>query len=229
MIQDVLRLDLGFVNAYVLLGNKGPVLVDTGLGMQWEALLRGLEAAGCPPSSLALVLLTHGDQDHAGNARRLREEYGVKVAAHRAEAPALESGVAPPRTMQGFGRRSLFGILQLLRKLRGGKDSFPGFRPDVLLEEGSDLSPWGLEAEVIHLPGHTRGSIAFLTKSAALLSGDVVANRRRPATSPFVMDADAYRASLAKLKAAARRADTVYPGHGQPFAASALEAVEFGG
>ncbi|NIV29124.1 MAG: MBL fold metallo-hydrolase, partial [Anaerolineae bacterium] len=42
-----------------------------------------LASAGCRPGNLALIVLTHGDFDHTGNAAYLRERFGAKIALHR--------------------------------------------------------------------------------------------------------------------------------------------------
>ena len=39
---------------------------------------------------LRLIVLTHGDYDHAGNAAYLREKYGSKVAMHRDDSGRVE-------------------------------------------------------------------------------------------------------------------------------------------
>ena len=132
MDDGVSRIDLGFVNAYLLRGASGHVLVDCGLAMQWETLKGKLEAAGCPPAELKLLFLTHGDQDHAGNAARLQREFGVAVAAHRAEAEILRTGMPPKRRISGFKSRALFAVMDLLRRLSGGGSTFPTFEPDLL-------------------------------------------------------------------------------------------------
>jgi len=63
---------------------------------------------------------------------------------------------------------------------------FTGFRksdrftPDILLEDGYDLSHYGLNAKVISLPGHSRGSIGILTKEGDLFCGDFFENIKGP-------------------------------------------------
>ena len=38
--------------------------------------------AGCKLGSLKLIVLTHGDFDHTGNAAYLRHKYAIKIAMH---------------------------------------------------------------------------------------------------------------------------------------------------
>lgn len=196
------------------------------MASQWKALSFALEAAGCSRSRLKLVVLTHADMDHVGNAGRLRTEWEAPIAVHAADAPALETGESPKRSGRGPLAKAAMGLIGLFRGPRGESTSRRGLKPDVILEDGQSLDAWGLDARVIHLPGHTPGSIALLCAVGDLVAGDVFANRRRPDASPFVESFEAYRESLIKAKAIASKIRTVYPGHGSSFPGSAIAGIE---
>ena len=66
MAQDIVTVDLGFVNAYLVKIGQGFVLADTGMASQWGKLSAALASAGCEPGLLKLVVLTHADMDHVG-------------------------------------------------------------------------------------------------------------------------------------------------------------------
>jgi len=55
----------GVVNAYLRASDHGFILIDTGSANQREELTQALEGARCGPGSLKLIVLTHGDLDHA--------------------------------------------------------------------------------------------------------------------------------------------------------------------
>lgn len=226
MAQDIVTVDLGFVNAYLVKVGQGFVLADTGMASQWGKLTAALASAGCEPGLLKLVVLTHADMDHVGNAGRLQSEWNVPIAIHAADVPALETGKAPKRTGRGSVAKAMMGILGLFRGKGEGAERKPPLKPDLILEDGQSLAAWGLDARVIHLPGHTPGSIAFLTAEGDLVAGDVFANRRRPDVSPFVESFEAYRESLLKAKSIASSIRTVYPGHGKSFPGSAIPGIE---
>lgn len=88
------------------------------------------------------------------------------------------------------------------------------FAPDLLLEEGDDLSGHRFAARVISIPGHSKGSVGILTVGADLFCGDLLANIDKPGLNSLMDDPAAARASLQKLKG--MNIGTVYPGHGQP-------------
>jgi glyoxylase-like metal-dependent hydrolase (beta-lactamase superfamily II) len=89
------------------------------------------------------------------------------------------------------------------------------FKPDILLNEGDDLSPYGLDAKIVHTPGHSLGSISILTAEGDFFCGDFLKNNGKPTTNSLVDDPAEMEASVLKLKGL--NIKTVYPGHGKPF------------
>jgi glyoxylase-like metal-dependent hydrolase (beta-lactamase superfamily II) len=215
MDKDIETIRLGFVNAFLVRAGDGFVLIDSGLVRQWKELEEELMSAGCEPGGLKLVVLTHGDLDHVGNCGNLKKKYGAPVAMHRGDAARVTDGVFVKRK----ARSLKFKIISLLSQFV----PFPQFTPDILLEDGQRLDDYGLPASVIHIPGHTKGSLGILTDGGDLFVGDILVNMKRPDISPFVEDFHEYRASLNRLKAMNIR--TVYSGHGTSFPGSAIASI----
>jgi len=147
------------VNAYVVKTDVGFVLIDSGISGNRASLERELHASGCVPGDLQLIVITHGDPDHIGNASYLRAKYGAKIAMHKAEAAAVERGdmflsrgsLPPLRRMM----KPLMNLFRLRKRDR--------FTPDLYLEDGDRLTEYGLDATILHVSGHSAGSIAVLT------------------------------------------------------------------
>jgi glyoxylase-like metal-dependent hydrolase (beta-lactamase superfamily II) len=223
MSTPVETIDLGMVNAYLLAASDGFVLVDTGLPNMWESLESHLKDSGCLPGRLKLVAITHGDPDHAGSCAKLQKRYGATIGINEADAPQVEKGIQLKREI----RNPIFRVMMFLRRRRMRKrmPAFETFTPDLFLSDGRSLSEWGVDARVLHLPGHTPGSIAILTGEGDLLAGDLVSNMLgKPGPSPFVHDREQMRASLEKLKGMDLK--TIYPGHGKAFPASELRKID---
>jgi len=203
-------LRMGQVNAYLVRGDGGQVLVDTGLPQRrrWlDAALDAALAASGPP--LSLILLTHGDIDHAGNAAHLRSTRGVPVAMHAADVAMVERG----DMRAGRSRGGL--LMSPAVSALGGYGRDERLAPDLMVGEGDSLAAYGLEATVLHLGAHTRGSIGLLTAEGDLLCGDLLVNARRPGLSGIMDDVALAEESLERLRALPVR--QVYPGHGRPF------------
>ena len=214
-----IRVSLGFVNAWLFDLDGSFILIDSGLPMHRERLGAALRAAGCEPGRLVLHILTHPDSDHAGNSAWLREVWGAKVAIHGADASGLETGIMPRRRALG-SLRLLIGLSQTIPRKAG-----PGCPVDIRLEDGQELGPWGLDARVFHLPGHTPGSLGILTARGDFIAGDLVANWRRPDVGLLASDMEAYRVSLDRARDLVPPGGTVYPGHGAPFPAAGLADI----
>jgi hydroxyacylglutathione hydrolase len=89
------------------------------------------------------------------------------------------------------------------------------FTPDFYVEEGYDFSEYGFDAQVLSIPGHSKGSIGILTAGGDLFCGDLLENSDKPATNSIMDDSVACEASVEKLLGF--EINTVYPGHGNPF------------
>jgi glyoxylase-like metal-dependent hydrolase (beta-lactamase superfamily II) len=86
-----LPLGMGSVNCYLLQAGNSYVLVDTGAPNGRDILRRELDSRACRPGTLHLIVLTHGDFDHIGNAAHIRTAFGSRIAMH-----AAQSGQACP-------------------------------------------------------------------------------------------------------------------------------------
>ena len=83
---------LGSVNCYLVETDTGFVLIDTGGANKRAELEKELVSAGCQPGNLQLIVLTHGDFDHTGNAAYLRQKFGAQIAMHQDDAGMAERG-----------------------------------------------------------------------------------------------------------------------------------------
>jgi glyoxylase-like metal-dependent hydrolase (beta-lactamase superfamily II) len=214
-------ISMGTVNCYLVKTDIGYILIDTGFPSTRTDLEKKLEAAGCRPGLLKLVVMTHGDQDHTGNGAYLREKYGAKISMHRDETAVVEKGNDTlSRRRRSFPRRVFNRAALEVLSLFVNSGKFERFSPDFTVDEGYDFSEYGFDARVLHIPGHSRGSIGILTADGNLFCGDLLWNRKRPTTHSIVDDRSELMASVKRLKD--MRIKMVYPGHGKPFTMDSL-------
>ena len=200
---------LGTVNCYLVETGASFVLIDTGAPNNRAELEKELASAGCKPGNLDLIVLTHGDFDHTGNAAYLGEKFGARITMHKADSGMAEHGdMFWNRTSGGALLRIVAPIL--FRFSRSNR-----FTPDFYVEEGYDFSEYGFDAQVLSIPGHSKGSIGILTATGDLFCGDLLENSDKPATNSVMDDSVAREASVEKLLGF--EINTVYPGHGNPF------------
>lgn len=211
MSSNVVRINLGGVNCYLAKCSDGFVLIDTGVSTKRSALLQELRSAGCEPGTLKFILVTHGDADHAGNGAFLQREFRSPIGMHPDDFGMVERGD------MSWNRKPTADKMSAMMKVVGAivrrvaKNRFETFTPDVAVGDGYDLSAYGFTAKVVHIPGHSKGSVGVLTATGDLYCGDFLY------TTPgmnFVDDMTARSRSLSKLQKLDVKA--VFPGHGKP-------------
>jgi len=215
-----LAFKMGSVNCYLIQTGAGFVLIDTGPSRGRAELDAALAAAGCTPGTLSLIVLTHGDFDHTGNAAYLREKYGAPLAMHAGDLEMLTRGNMFVNRKSPWLVSLLAPLLVLLVGPLMGFGRSERCTPSLTLDDGDDLAPYGIDARVLALGGHSAGSLGVLLEDGTFFCGDLLANREEPAFNELMPDPDTAQATLERLKALSIQ--TVYPGHGAPFEWSEL-------
>lgn len=214
-IRLPLLLKMSHVNCYLVKTDSGFFLIDTGMTNARRQLEAELLRLGCQPGNLKMIVLTHGDFDHTGNAAYIRKTFGSKIAMHEADAGMLENGdMFWNRKVQNPVLKKLFPLI-----VRFGKEEL--CTPDIFLQEGDALDEYGLNARVLNTPGHSSGSVCILMEAGELLCGDLfTSSGDKPRLNPMMYDQEAGNHSFARLKDLPIQ--SVYPGHGKPFAWQSL-------
>jgi hydroxyacylglutathione hydrolase len=200
---------MGNVNCYLLKDGDNFILIDTGGSSNRKDLQRHLENSGCKSGMLKLIILTHGDFDHAGNASYLRDEFQSKIAMHAGDQEMVSQGD------MFIGRKHTNILFRKLLPLFSGFGRLEHFVPDLLVVDGFDLSPYGLDARVISIPGHSPGSMGILTADHDFFCGDLMVNIDKPVLNSLTDDKAMAVKSLAKIKDL--KVNHVFPGHGKSF------------
>ena len=200
---------LGKVNCYLLKNSSGYILIDTGHTGGRTRLENELEIAGCRNDNLKLILLTHGDFDHTGNAAYLRRKFGTGIAMHVDDAGMVERG----NIFWNRKKRNIF-VTRAAALLFGFRKA-ARFSPDLYPRDGESLLGYGFDVTIIHIPGHSKGSIGIMTRGGDFFCGDLLMNGNKPALNSIMDDPLAANASIEKLKNL--NIKTIYPGHGKPF------------
>jgi hydroxyacylglutathione hydrolase len=190
LVVDSFELGPIGTNCYVVRAERGAaeaVVVDP----SGDAATIRLELAGMG-ASCAGILVTHSHWDHILGLADLAEGTGVKVYGPEGEADVLEN---PNSYFAGLGV------------------SLRGWTPDVLLSGGETIEVAGISFEVLAVPGHSPGHLAYHVDDA-LFSGDVLFAGSVGRTDLPRGDWDELLASIRSLADRCTPETVVYPGHG---------------
>lgn len=156
--MEVLSLTFGPFqeNTYILVDdNKECAIVDPGCSNSEErAYLKStIEQRGLKP---VLLLNTHCHIDHVFGNAFVAEEWSLDLHAHKLDLPTLEM---VPLSCQ------LYGI--------------PGYiespKPKVFIDEGDVIEFGSTKLDVIFVPGHAPGHVAFINHNdRVVINGDVL-------------------------------------------------------
>ncbi len=194
-------------NCYLLKNDSrsAGILVDAGLSADLGRLKKRLKA-----ENVRLILLTHGHFDHIGAAARLSEDLRIPVAMSREDFPLLTD----PSLGRLHGSTVLGSLLAASACLTMNKRAFPPFIPSVWLRDGQSLSEFGVDARVVALPGHTKGSVGVLTSEKEFMVGDAMFNIFKATGARLYEDFEQMKRSLEVIKSSG--AKQIYVGHGRP-------------
>lgn len=117
------------------------VLIDSGTGLSFERLVENIENLGFKPEMVKTVIATHGHIDHIGALHAFQGKYKSRIVAHDLDAPAIELGLNNAADMYAV-------------------DYTPCILDHRVKGDSETMKFGGYTLELIHIPGHTPGSIA---------------------------------------------------------------------
>ena len=167
-------------DAAIYLINFSPhaAIVDAGCGGSLEKILNNIRASGVEPKNIEYLLITHCHYDHTGGARELKNSTGCKIVAHELDARFLENGDDTVTAAKWYG--ATISPIEIDRKI---------------IEPRETISLGQREINAIHTPGHSPGSIVFVTESEGnkILFGQDV---HGPLDRALLSDSEDYEKSL---------------------------------
>lgn len=130
--------------SYLIVTNKGNILINTGLSGSADLIKRNIEALGFKFSDIKILLTNQAHYDHLGAMAAIKKETGAKFYVDAADAEVCKAGGANDYELGHWGV------------------SFQPLVPDKLLKDKDVIQLGNTRLTLLHHPGHTKGSCSFL-------------------------------------------------------------------
>jgi glyoxylase-like metal-dependent hydrolase (beta-lactamase superfamily II) len=205
------------VNVWHVRGERRDLLVDTGNGIgRLQPLVEGLAE-----ERSIVAVVTHWHFDHAGGLHEFDDRRSHSADAGNVTAPpevlrlrATDLSEAFLAEMAFYGSEPTELLIDALPEAGFDPAAFATAptEPTSTLEDGDRIDLGGRVVEVVHVPGHTPGSIALFDRATgAIFTGDAAY-----VDDPIdVDDEEAFRSSFERLSALP--VEVVHPGHNRSF------------
>lgn len=153
MIFEAMAVGSYYSNCYIIGSDstKEAAIIDP--GADFSKINKKIIELGLIPK---IIILTHAHGDHIGAVMDFVENYGTIIYIHKDDAGLLKDG------NKNFS------------KVLTGKGI--SINPDVELDDKDEIKLGDLNFEIIHTPGHTKGSICIKVGNI-MLTGDTLFNK----------------------------------------------------
>ncbi|NLI60528.1 MAG: MBL fold metallo-hydrolase [Clostridiales bacterium] len=190
--MEVVVMPVGLLeaNSYIIYDQEGKEAAVIDPGGDGESIINEINSRKL---QLKYILLTHGHFDHIDAVGLLKDRIGGQIAIHKEDADSL--GDSHKNLSSALGRHSIQP------------------QADRLLEHGDSLMIGNIELKVIHTPGHSLGSLCFLTEGA-VFTGDTLFRGSIGRTDFSGGDMDQLLNSIKENLLPLDKKTLVYPGHG---------------
>ena len=173
-IENIYIKRILYFNLYVIKGENGDILIDTGFICMKKKIKKWLDKF-----NIKLIILTHAHVDHIWNVAYIKKLYKCEVAIGELDFNNIDNTEIKPEP----SKKCYTWWCKLMAW--GMKNFVPDkFDVDILLKDNQVIDMNGIKLKIIFLPGHTDGSIGILYNDYFFV-GDALVNRNKKVQIAF--------------------------------------------
>lgn len=200
------------ISVYVIRGDNGDMLVDTGLSTTYKHILKWLETNNF---NITDIFITHAHPDHDWNAQRLKEKYNARIWIAEKDMSLIRNFSL--QRQFPTDKKYAFRVKWISLWTKTPFFKSKAYTPDIIItKEGSELpNEYGYDFSIVFLPGHTMGSMGILTKDTLYCGDSYAVINGQPMVPPHANNVELMHESISKIR-------TINPkylacGHGVPY------------
>jgi metallo-beta-lactamase class B len=129
---------------YLVITSDGNILINTGLAASAPQIRHNIEKLGFNFKDIKILLTTQAHYDHLGAMAQIKKLTGATMMVDEKDAPVLADGGISDYAMGLYGR------------------TFEPVKAERLLHDHDTITLGNMQLEMLHHPGHTKGSSSYL-------------------------------------------------------------------
>ena len=129
---------------YLVTTGAGNILINTGLAASTSQIRHNIEKLGFNFKDIKILLTTQAHYDHMGAMAEIKKLTGAVLMVDEKDAPQVADGGMSDYAMGIYGR------------------TFEPVKPDRLLQDHDTITLGNMQLEMLHHPGHTKGSCSYM-------------------------------------------------------------------
>jgi len=219
-MDEIIKLNLGFTNVFLLKTDFGFIQIDAGLKYTSRRYFRLLKRRRINPEDIKLIIVTHAHSDHVGALKIIKTASNAKVLIHEKDRDALVQGIQAEIVPITFVGKCFMNIIPKRMHL------YDPVEPDIVINNEYSLLEFGINAKVVHTPGHTSGTISVIDGNGNAFIGFTAhgyPKKLTPGSPAIAVDLDAVFSSWELLiKEGVKK---LHPSHGKPFSVEVIKRI----
>ena len=181
---------------YVIHGDNGDMLVDTGFFTTYKPLLKWIRANSF---NITDIFLTHAHPDHDHNAAKFKKLFGARIWLNKKDVTLIRN--FPSQPQKPLDERFIKRVKWITFWTKTPMIKSKAYTPDIIIDGDDHDTPrrYGYDFDIIELPGHTLGSMGILQGDVLYCGDAYVVLDGVPMMPAHAADLDLMRESVDRI------------------------------